>query len=573
MLAWSPAVLLRWCRRHPVVMVLLVAGFGLVVCGAAVAGADDGTGSSTGGGDVVISWMGIKDSAGVPVAKYTLTLNQGGWDDPIHTAWATLVSLAYEIYLCVTTFGLWLIKFVLGFEWLNLFTGPFAAIGRGVDDAMNEFGLAPMTLAVLAIVAVATVLAGRIAKAVSNLAMGLLMVGIAGTIFAHPLAELVGQDGVLAKGRDTGLQIGALLEGGHKINVDDMVSQLADRFLRQPTQMINFGEVSDSVSRTCRDAWTKGVTAGHDDKLKDDIAGCDKVKGPAMHQKSMGNPAAAFVPVWMCTVLSVILVGFAGYFVWHVVRSAVQAMLYASLAPPAFAIGVIPGGTQTFAWKTLLDCVMAFTAMVIYTAALGGYKVILDEVFKEHNAYKAIFLTALVLVFGFAFFAPLRRVLDRSRDTVAARLSGTTAGGAGRGWVRNAASTRAKVAVARQFGWGNDRDDPDTDDSRPPARIDSESDSRAGGYGSPRVVKVPGQVTVTMVSGPHSGGYVGGSAPGGRENGTAATASTEPGTEVSTSGRNRERLAEAIRLARAARRGGRETGGGADRRHALNEAA
>lgn len=520
--------------------------------------------------------MGIKDSLGVPVAKYTLTLNQGGWDDPIHAAWASLVSLAYEIYLCVTALGLWLIKYVLGFEWLGLFTGPFAAIGRGVDDAMDQFGLAPMAVAVLAIVAVGTVLAGRVAKAVSNLAMGVLMVGIAGTIFAHPLAELVGPDGMLAKGRDTGLQIGAMFEGGHKVNVDDMVSQLADRFLRKPTQMINFGEVSDSVSRQCRDAWTRGVKAGHDDTLKDDIAGCDTVKGPAMHQKSMGNPAAVFVPIWMCTVLSVILVGFACYFVWHVVRSAVQAMLYAALAPPAFAIGVIPGGAQTFAWKTLLDCLMAFVAMIIYTAALGGYKVILDEVFKEHNAFKAIFVTALVLAFGFAFFGPLRRMLDRSRDTVAARLSGTGAPSAGGGWVGNAVSARATAVMARQFGWG-DRDG-DADESRRPASIDSESDLRSSGYGTSRAAHAPAQVSVTMISGPSGGGYTEGARPtrpASHENGSGPTSSTDAVVEVSSPGRNSERLAEAIRLARAAgrRRGG---GGGVDgphRRHALNEAA
>ena len=54
------------------------------------------------------------------------------------------------------------------------------------------------------------------------------------------------------------------------------VERLADRFLRKPTQMINFGEVSDSVSRECKKAWSKGIKEGHGDTLKDDIAGCSK---------------------------------------------------------------------------------------------------------------------------------------------------------------------------------------------------------------------------------------------------------------------------------------------------------
>ena len=78
--------------------------------------------------------------------------------------------------------------------------------------------------------------------------------------------------------------------------------------------MINFGEVSDSVSRTCRHAWSRGIKAGHVDALKDDIEGCDATKGPAMHQKSMGSPAAVLVPLSICGLLSVILVAFACYF-------------------------------------------------------------------------------------------------------------------------------------------------------------------------------------------------------------------------------------------------------------------
>jgi hypothetical protein len=579
--AWTPAVLLRWCWRHRLITAVLLAGFVALMIGAAYAFAEPGTGADTGGGDAVIAWQGIKDSDGVPVAKYTLTLNQGGWDAPIYATWATVDSVAYEVYLDITASALWLIHFVMTFEWLGLFTGPFQHIGRGVDDAMDQFGLAPMALAVLAIVAVATTLAGRTAKAVSNLAMGLIMVGLAATVFAHPLGELVGPDGLLAKGRDTGLQIATsvsdheMAKQGGSANVDMMVERLADRFLRKPTQMINFGEVSDSVSRKCREAWSKGVKQGHDDKLKDDIAGCDKDKGPAMHQKSMGSPAAVMVPLVMCGLLSLILVAFACYFVWHVVRAAVQAMLYAALAPPAFAIGVIPGGAQTFAWKTILDCAMAFTAMIIYTAAFGGYNVILDRVFKESNAIKAIFLTALVLAFGFAFFAPLRRILDRSRDSGAARLSGGSAGGSRRSWLNRAADmSRVKQEVGQAFGRGKHS----RNGERDPGKIDSESDSssssggNAPASGGPQPVSVSGQspAAVDDFVGQGAPAGSGGSAPvsGGGSGGHQPTQEA-----ASAPGHNRERLAEAIRLARAARGGGGGSAAHGSGRHALSETA
>ena len=486
--AWSPAAVLRWCWRHRLITAVIAVGLLLLIVGAAHALADPGTGATSDSGNVLISWMGIKDSDGVPVAKYSLTLDEGGWDDPASTMFAKVASIAYEIYLCVTTSALWLIKFVLSFEWMSLFTVPFQTIGRGVDDAMDRFGLAATALAVLAIVVVCTVLAGRTAKAFSNIAMGMLMIGVAATIFANPLGELVGPEGLLAQGRDTGLQIatsvsdGSMSKRGDGANVDQMVSRLADRFLRSPTQMINFGEVDDSISRKCREAWSKGIDSERGDKLKDDIKGCDSKKGEAMHQKSMGNPAAILVPLSICAFLAMFLVAFACYFVWHVVKAAVQAMLYAALAPPAFAIGVIPGGPQTFAWKTVLDCAMAYAAMVIYTAAFGAYNVILDQVFKEsNNPIQSIFMTALVLAFGFAVFGPLRRMFDRQRDTMAAKLGGGTSGGrGGLGLLHKTADvSRLSQEIGDQFGWGRGRSP-----RRDAGRINPETDSSSSSGGA-----------------------------------------------------------------------------------------
>lgn len=582
--AWTPAVVLRWCGRHRVATTAVLIGFTLLVIGAARAGADPGTGADTGSGDVLISWMGIKDSDNVPVAKYTLTLNQGGWDDPTAKIFSYVDSVVYEVYLCVTTTALWLIKFVLDFSWLKLFTGPFQTIGHGVDTAMDRFGLAATALAVLAIIAVCTVLAGRTAKAVSNIAMAMVMIGIAATIFANPLAELVGPDGLLAKGRDTGLQIASSVSDGHmsdqggKANVDDMVSRLADRFLRSPTQMINFGQVSDSISRKCKEAWSKGIKDQHGDKLKDDIQGCDSKKGDQMHDRSMGNPAAFLVPLSICGFLAAMLVAFACYFVWHVVRAAVQAMLYAALAPPAFAIGVIPGGPQMFAWKTLLDCAMAFAAMVIYTAAFGGYNVILDQVFKEsNNAIQSIFLTTLVLAFGFAFFGPLRRMFDRSRDTMAAKLGGAAnGGGSGRGWLSKSADLAALKGNLTPGGRGG------SSNNREPGRIQPESDSSSGaagsGGGGPDGGGGPGSGP-GAISDPAAAGAGGSGAGGaGADADTSSDAGdhhrapqpAEPAVVVSDASRVQDRLAEAVRIYRASRGGGM---GGREGRHALSEAA
>ncbi len=597
--AWTPAVPLRWCARHRLVTTLIVTGLLVLILGAARAWADPGTNPSSDAGNVLISWMGVKDSDGVPVAKYTLTLNQGGWDDPASTMFAKVASISYEIYLCVTATALWLIKFVLDFQWMGLFTVPFETIGNGVNEAMDRFGLAATALAVLAIVVVCTALAGRTAKAFSNIAMGMLMIGVAATIFANPLAELVGPDGLLAQGRDTGLEIastvsgGAVAQQGGGANVEDTVSKLADRFLRSPTQMINFGTVADSVSRECRKAWSQGINNERGDKLKDDIKGCDKDKGEAMHQKSMGNPAAIMVPLCICGFLAAFLVAFACYFVWHVVKAAVQAMLYAALAPPAFAIGVIPGGPQTFAWKTVLDCAMAYVAMVVYTAAFGAYNVILDQVFKESsNAIQSLFMTALVLAFGFALFGPLRRMFDRQRDTMAAKLGGGGAmgGRGGRGMLNKAADlSRIRQEVGHQFGWGGGGGSSRRDPGRIETETESSSSSGGGGGGGDGGgdgggPSAPVSVGDPAAGAPGAGDGGHGSPAGGPSDAEAAPDSgggrrapaPEPAYSGSDSSRVKDTLDAAIRISRASRGGGGgggATGGAGAGRHALSEAA
>ncbi|MBV8346327.1 MAG: hypothetical protein JOZ49_01970 [Mycolicibacterium sp.] len=590
--AWTPWVLVRWCGRHRLISAGMLALVALLL-GAARAWADPGTGDLGGDSDVLISWMGIKDSHGVPVAKYTLTLNQGSWTDPTAKIFYYLVAITYEIYLCVTTTALWLIKFVLDFDWMRLFSEPFQTIGRGINAAMDRFGLAATAVAILAIIVVFTALADKTAKAFSHVAMGMLMIALAATIFANPLAQLVGPDGLLAKGRDTGLQIatsvsgGTLHSNGQKANPDDLVSGLADRFLRAPTQMLNFGVVSDSISRRCEQAWSKGILNNRGDKLKDDIRGCDPKKGESMHQKSMGNPASLLVPLNICGYLALFLVAFACYFVWHVVRSAVQAMLFAALAPPAFAIGVIPGGPQTFAWKTVLDCAMAFAAMIIYTAAFGGYNVVLDHVFAESkgNAIRAIFLTTLVLAFGFAFFGPLRRIFDRHRDNMAAKLGrGPVNRGSGHGWLSKVADvSRLKSDLLPGKGHGH------ASNGRPPGRVDggeseSASGSAAGGGGD---AATPAVTVADNAGGDAGAGVSAGGQPGDGSSSSAASPDPQPTKpppkpvvylKGDDAAQAHDKLAEARRMQRGSRGvgpgpSGPPGGGGGGGRHALSEAA
>jgi hypothetical protein len=489
--AWTPWLLVRWCRRHWILTATVLIGAAILLA-AGHAWADSGTGASDAPGDPLIAWMGIKDTQGVPIAKYTLTLNQGNAtpSGAANGLFAWIDSIFYENALIIWATGLWIIKFCLQFQWLDLFTTPFQTIGDGINKAMDQVGLLPIALGILAVVVVITALAGKVAKAVSHIVMAMMMIGLAATIFANPLADLLGSNGWLAQGRDTGLGIATTVSGGAfhsgdgKADVDGLVSQLADRFVRSPTQMINFGRVSDSISRKCQEAWTNGIKNGHGDNLKDDMQNCDSKEGKAMHDRTMGFPGTILVAIGVAWLLGLVLIGFACFFVWHVVRCAVQAMLYAALAPPAFMIGVIPGGPTVFAWKTVLDCVMAYLAMIVYTGGFGAYNVVLDSVFHRYSGspIEALYLTSFVLAIGFAFFGPLHKMFTRGRDNMASTLGRGTFNASGGGGLKElvhkaADAARIKREISEGMGWDRRGGSGGGAGSRGPVSMDSDSES------------------------------------------------------------------------------------------------
>ena len=96
-----------------------------------------------------------------------------------------------------------------------------------------------------------------------------------------------------------------------------------------------------------------------------------------MHAKTMDSPPASLASLVMVSLLGGDADRFQLFFrlARHPHRGACAALRRPG--PPAFAIGgVIPGGPRLFAWKTVLDCLMAYAAMIIYVAAFGAYNAI-----------------------------------------------------------------------------------------------------------------------------------------------------------------------------------------------------
>jgi hypothetical protein len=262
-----------WRRRVGWILVIIFVLFVFPGLIGAVASAQ--LEAATTGGSVSefdgLSWMKIRDSAGVPLANYAFATNHGGIFNPGATILWAILGFEFVGYMAIVTTAIWLIGNALRFQWLNM----FGAALTGVADRLTGQIATPILLVTAATIGALCVawfwLRGYHAKAVLQI-VTMLGVAVLGPVFlAQPLADVLSSDGLLAQGRNLGLAVAAGLNGNNNPNptqlVTTMQQDLADNFARRPVQVWNLGHVIDDQP-ACRSVWSAGMAAGDDGRVR-----------------------------------------------------------------------------------------------------------------------------------------------------------------------------------------------------------------------------------------------------------------------------------------------------------------
>lgn len=404
----------------------------------AVAVAQDGAGTTGLSRMDGLAWMNIQDSAGVALADYVFVSEKGGLLDPGATVVWTILGLEFVGYMIIVTTAIWFIGFALSFNWLDLVADAL----RGVADALAAQLATPavlMTAATIGAFFVAWFIVRGFHARAAVQTLTLLAVAVLGPLFlAAPLANVLGSDGLLAKGRDVGMAIASGLNGSPTRDPDLAVSALqgdmADNFARRPVQVWNFGHVVDTDS-ACAAAWSAGASAGDTEWTQRGLSDCgDTAAAAAAAQPSVGQIGTGLLLLVSATVLLL----FAVLLSARLMRAVLDAVYHGFLAIFGFAAGgFVYGPTQTFLVRNLVNSGIAAVRICAYTVFTGVYLLFLGNLFQQARGQviAVIVLAALVEVVAITQLNRLSKGLTRGSglltDRAARALQGVRGGSGG----------------------------------------------------------------------------------------------------------------------------------------------
>ncbi|WP_433683196.1 hypothetical protein [Nocardia sp. CA-119907] len=379
-----------------------------------------------------LSWMHIRDSSGVPLANYAFATDHGGVLNPGATILWAILGFEFIGYIAIVTTAIWLIGNALSFQWLNMFSSALT----GVADRLTGQIATPVLLITAATIGAFCVawfwLRGYHAKAVLQI-VTMLGVAILGPVFlAEPLADVLSPDGLLAKGRDLGISVAAGLNGNNNPNPNQLVTtmqrDLADNFARRPVQVWNFGHVVDEQP-ACRSAWSTGMAAGDDDRVRKGMQSCgdsaayNKAQNPSMGQVGTGL---------MLLICGGILLAFAVVLGIRVIKAALDTIYHGFMSIFGFAAGgFVYGPTQTFLVRNIVDSIVGAAKMTAYTIFLGIYVLFMGNLFAQAKGetMAVIVIAGTAELVAVSQLKRLSRSLNRGNDWIANRFALAIQGG------------------------------------------------------------------------------------------------------------------------------------------------
>lgn len=336
-----------------------------------------------------LMWIDLKDSRGISLWHHELSLDRGGPLAPDKFFWAAMTDQAWGFYRSYVAIAIWFLDWVLSFQWLGVLAAPLLVVGDAFSAVVAQLGLGVTFLTITAVVAGLFVLRGKVVTGVWELLMACVIAVLATGAFANPVQLVAGDHGYIRQANQLGQEIAGQFTTGdaHGKSPEQLraaqVGKMVDVFIRQPTQMINYGSVIDGGK--CEGAYNDVVRDGpygQASTIRDKIAGCDKTLGDYAAQPTgaMATSALVFQPAGMLVLaLAVVLAG-------SVVAAGAWALFQSVKAIWALVQGILPGGARGSLLVTVAGIVEALAAVVIANIFLAVFLLVLQALFGQSSA-------------------------------------------------------------------------------------------------------------------------------------------------------------------------------------------
>lgn len=383
-----------------------------------------------------LAWIQLKDSHGVSIWHYELSLDRGGVTSPGKFFWSTITDGCWGAYRSWCALALWFLDWVLSFSWVSTVAAPLISVGAAMQDVVNRLGVVPTFLTLTALLAGLWMVKGKSSTAVWEVGMACLIAALASGIFSHPVEMVAGQNGYVVKANQVGQELAAELSTGsaHGKTPEQLrqaqVGQLVDTFIRQPTQMINFGRVIDGTK--CESAYNEVIAKGPygmEDTIRDKMSACDDSLGEyaSNPSASMAIGSVVFVPAsFVILLLALVLAG-------SVMAAAIWAMFLSVKAIVTLVTGLLPGGGRGSLMLTVAETFVALLIIIFTSVFLSVFLLVIQAMFAGASGDavpKTFVIVDVVIIVGILVYWRQRQQIKAASQRMAQWMSQRPGGAA-----------------------------------------------------------------------------------------------------------------------------------------------
>ncbi|WP_152648566.1 hypothetical protein [Streptacidiphilus anmyonensis] len=208
------------------------------------------TGSGGGGGGGMLAPFNVPSSEGVPLDHYQLVSDPGGVTDFQQEAQSYLMGMCFALVRVIVGLECWLIHWAYSFPVTRMLAAKSQALADGYRTwVVDQLGLPGMLLAWAVVVCSVMLLRGRTGRAFGELALTLLIVGVASAGLLRPDVVL-GSGGLLDQAREASLEVASITtnQGAPPPQTVDpagisgpLQQTLTSTFVVEPYQLLQFG--------------------------------------------------------------------------------------------------------------------------------------------------------------------------------------------------------------------------------------------------------------------------------------------------------------------------------------------
>lgn len=419
----------RAVRRRPLRAISIALGVWLVV--------------SIGGGNAMIAMAAtdadgnkvlpflsplfLTDTSGVPMANYVvLPYDHGGipWaiDDWFFSRIIDPVWLLHVVWI---DWMLWLLHFLLSFEWISWIAAPLESMFTVVGGALSSIGWIPLALAIAALILTVQIIRGRTGSGVAETGVSIVAAAIATALLTNPIALLTSDDGAFTTVHRYGGSFAAAIatDNAEYLNspptgaeasdviADTLAGQVIDVWVRFPAQEIMYGHM---LSGDCGIGFNGLMTEreypldGNDSKIRDTIKQCDQEAGFNAENPNWGTLMSALSMVGGAIILlalnfvvGILLFMAVLYVAWNVYKLVFAT--YAAVIPgvarravATSAMSVVTGLLITVMVVCLIAVSLRLVTSIVFMLSQAGWPIIAQM--WVVNIITLIMLGALVVI-------------------------------------------------------------------------------------------------------------------------------------------------------------------------------